>query len=46
MTVASASGRIILPFPKQWLEKAFKLGDPQKIRLMSLDGPDHWRNPN
>jgi hypothetical protein len=25
---------------KQWLAKAFKLGDPKKIKLMALDDPD------
>ena len=25
---------------KNWLEKAFKLGDPKKIRLMALHDPD------
>ena len=25
---------------KQWLEKAFTLGDPKKIKLMALDDPD------
>ncbi len=25
---------------KNWLEKAFKLSDPQKIKLMALDGSD------
>jgi hypothetical protein len=25
---------------KSWLEKAFELGDPKKIKLMALEDPD------
>ena len=29
-----------LEHARNWLQKAFKLGDPKKIKLMALEDPD------
>jgi hypothetical protein len=37
-----------LELAKEWLEKAFKLGDAKKMKLAALDDPDLeplWRDP-
>ncbi len=36
-----------LEHAKKWLEEAFRLGDPKKLKLMALDDPDLeplWKN--